>query len=310
MPPTHFLATELIVPWQEEVVERTDGRVTFDYYPGGQLVESTELFAAVESGVVDAAFFTPTVAAPVDLPLSGVVALPGIETPAGLPEATEPYNEFLLETLGSAEWADKGVKPLLGVVAGQYQLVNRGAPIRGVEDWHGLTVRGASGMLDVMTVEAGGAAATLGTNEVYEGLQRRTIDTSITPGESAIQYRLHEVAESISTNAQLGVAGVSLGIAQSKWDSFPKDIQEAIEAASVAALENYGKGTGGMREEIMEEAAGQVEFYELTPAELESLQPAMKAAQEAWIVEQESHGYDGRGILDEWARVAKPGADK
>lgn len=304
MPPTHYLATELIVPWQEEVVKLTDGQVKFDYYPGGQLVESTELYSAIEGGVVDAAFFTPTVAAPVELPLSAVVALPGIQTPAELGDATERYNEFLRGTLNDDEWSEKGIRPLLGVVAGQYQLVNRGAPVRGVDDWKGLTVRGASGMLDVMTAKAGGAAATVGTNEVYEALQRRTIDTSITPGESAIQYNLEEVAESISTNSQLGVAGVTLGISEEKWNSLPDDIQQAIEQATVTALKGYADHTQGLIASLKEEHGDQVEFYELTDAELESLRPAMEAAQDAWIAEQDKQGRPGQAVLDGWRKAA------
>ena len=308
MPPTHFLATDLIVPWQEEVTERTGGRVTFDYYPGGQLVETSELYAALQGGVVDAAIFPPTVAAPVDLPLSGVVALPGIQAPSGLPEASAAYTGLLLGSLAGLEWEPKGVTPMLGLIVGQNQLVNRGAPVRGIDDWRGLTVRGSGGMLDIVIVEAGGAAATLATTEIYEALQRRTIDTSITSGETAAQYKLEEVAESISVNSQLGLAAVTLAMSTATWDGFPPDIQHAIREASAAALERFGQATAGLFDSIREQLGDQVDFYTLTAEEVESLHPAVTAAQAAWISEHEAQGLPAQEVFDEWVRAARAAA--
>ncbi|RKQ85122.1 TRAP-type C4-dicarboxylate transport system substrate-binding protein [Mycolicibacterium mucogenicum 261Sha1.1M5] len=303
MPPTHYLATELIVPWQEAVVELTDGRVEFDYYPGGQLVEGSELYSALTGGVLDAAFFGPTVAAVVELPLTSVVTLPGVAAPPNPSSVTQAYNDLLHGPLYEHEWADAGMYPVLGAIAGHYQLVNRGEPVRAVEDWKGRTVRGASRLLDVMIASAGGASATVGTNEIYEALERRTIDSTITAAESVSQYVLEEVADSVSVNSELGYAGLTLGMTAEKWAELPTDIQDAIAEAAEIALERYKAYTDGLLDTMIDEIGDRIEFYELTGKDLESLRPAMDAAQDAWIAEQEQNGRPGTEMRASWLEL-------
>ena len=97
-------------------------------------------------------------------------------------------------------------------------------------------------------------------------------------------------------------------MSQELWDSFPPDIQQAIENVSgYVAADRYGKnfddqGKGGL--EKMQKAG--VKVSDISDEELKRWANVIgKPIWDEWVAEMESKGLPGQAVLDETLRLAE-----
>lgn len=296
----HEITQKALEVWMKEVEERTDGKVKFEYFPAGQLIEANDVFPAIRSGVIDVGFFVPANAAGAELPLSDVTAVPGIGAEDSLNAMQEAYWELLTGILGESDYLPKNVRPLMGILAGKYQLIVADGPVRSLEDWRGLTVRSAGGASDFVVSNLAAAPVHLSSGEVYEALQRGTIDAGMNTLESIPAARYEEVIDAASLNAPFGAGPTVLAIRDEVWQNLPADVQQAMEEARVAALESLDYHYATNNAAALSELSSEIEFYEFTDEELVAMQPAMSEAQQQWVAQREGPGKPAREVLDAW----------
>jgi TRAP-type C4-dicarboxylate transport system substrate-binding protein len=302
MPTTHQIAQDGIEVWMQEVEERTDGQVEFDYYPAGQLVSAEEMFSSLRSGVVDIGAFVPASAASAELPLSDVPTVPGFDLP-NAQVAQAAYWDLLNGALYEEEWQEQEIRPVMGVVTGLYQLVMTGEPRRTLQDWRGSTVRTAGGVLDFVIEGIGGAPVNIPGPEEYEALQRGTVDSAVNTIESIPVYDFNEVLDAATTNAPIGASLVVLAISDQAWGGLPEDVQTAMQEASEVAQGSIAESLAEQLVSAQEETSNDVEYYELTDDELAQYEPALQDAQERWIKQREDSGHAGQELVDAWGEA-------
>lgn len=179
-----------------EVTARTDGRVKFEYYPGGTLLKATEMFDGIITGIADIGYshveYTPgrmPVTECLDLPLGYPSAWVGSQV------ANDFYNKFKPKEF------DK-VKVLFMNTSNPNLIISR-KPVRKLEDLKGLVIR-APGRVGEVIKALGASPAPTPMTEVYEAIAKGVIDGVNSPFETLKTFRFAEVAKYTTVSWQVG----------------------------------------------------------------------------------------------------------
>ncbi|MDQ3457691.1 MAG: TRAP transporter substrate-binding protein DctP [Deinococcota bacterium] len=250
------LTENSLVLWAEKVEAMSNGRLTIQVHGAGEVVPAAGVFESVRDGVLDAGLNTP--------------AWQKGEFPAGdlfytLPGGVTEFHELLLWMYGG------GGKELQQEMYGDLPIVvfplgltppesgiwtNR--PIESLDDFRGLTVRGAGLGMELLQ-ELGASAMTLSAGDTIPALQRGVVDAAefADPGMD-YGVGLHEVAQYlVGPPIHMGPNMFQLAINRDRWEELPDDLKAIVEAAALAAtMEGY---VGAWMESI--EAFGRIEEY-------------------------------------------------
>ena len=281
--------------FRETVTNRTDGEVQWDHFPAGQLSgDPSEYVNLIQEGSADYANL-PTAYVEADSPLSTAADLPGTytEVDVGNYAAWHYGNDFLQEQ----EWDDLGIEIVGASKTGPYQLITAGTQVTEMEDFDGLTIR-SSGTVAIAVDLLGGASTTMAADEVYDALQRGTIDGTVNGLYTISSYDWDQVADYATLNVNLGSGGTFLGIDQETYDGFSTDIQNAFGEARAEALAASTENISSLDNEVVE--SGGIEFYEIDSSEIERWNSQIQPAIDEWIEGREDKGHAGQEAFDAW----------
>ena len=124
----------------------------------------------------------------------------------------------------------KGIVPLWVALMGETRLHLAKAPPN-LDDLHGLKIRVNARVTSDLVRTLGGAPISLSADDMYEALQRGTIDGVTTSWGAFEPYRLYEVSF-YHVEAPLGFAPCMFFMTEARFDSLPKAAQEALVANS------------------------------------------------------------------------------
>ena len=229
LPLTHHVA-QAGEMFAELVGEKTEGRVTIEHYPSGQLFAANDMRGAVATGALD-----------MGMALNGLWSSAAIGEIADIPFFLGGYdhaNEAFARGGAIYEAYDEalgrtGMKPLLFTNFGSFfDVINNGRQLVEPGDFAGMQLR-SPGAMGAQTLEALGASpVVMSPGEMYMGLQRGTIDGAST-GVSSFQHRnLWEVGEFATvTGATMGILAVVVN--RAAFERLSEESQAAIlEAAA------------------------------------------------------------------------------
>jgi TRAP-type transport system periplasmic protein len=188
-PPTASIYNDLIKPWSEKVSNESGGALNVKVYVGYSLVNMVNTLDRVQNGVADFAF---CILGPVSsqFPKTLVATLP-FETQSAH-EAGLALQRLYDKGIIKDEWTK--VKPIaFGVFANlTYHTVRK---VTTIENLKGLKIS-VQGRIAGETLEnLGGTPISLPINEVYEALQRGTIDGSAIGWPAAAAFKLTDIAK-------------------------------------------------------------------------------------------------------------------
>jgi len=281
--------------FMEEAEANSDGAITFDWYDSGTLLEADQLVPGLTQGVADLVFTTSSYISST-YPILGVYELPFIS------ETFEQQRERLafdseLRTLLNEELTKQNLMSI-GTMPTTFQWIwTADEPITAPEDLEGLRIR-VAGPLEGRTVKAlGGSPVTMSSAEVYEALERGTIDGLISymgtiPGRS-----LQEVVN-YGTAAPFGAYSVDAYVRADWFEGLPQAQQDAL----LQAGETYSEeGTEAMAQ-IHEgqyldtiESAG-VEIVELDAQQIAAFEEAVQPTYQQWLATTEDKAAAERAL--------------
>lgn len=267
--------------FMEEAEEASDGDLTFDWYDSGTLLQADQLVPGLTQGVADVIFTTSSYISST-YPILGVYELPFVF------EDYETFQEALafdseLRTFVNEQLQQQNLMSL-GTMPTSFQWIwTADKPITSPEDIRGMRIR-VAGPLEGRTVEAlGGSPVTMSSAEVYEALERGTIDGLISyigtiPGRS-----LQEVIK-YGTAAPFGAYSVD-AYARADWfEGLPEEQQEALLEAGRAYTDEGTENMVDVHEsEYLQtiESAG-VEITELDAEQVAAFQDAVQETYDQW----------------------------
>lgn len=290
-PPSHIQSI-LAQQWCDEVKKRTDGKVVVEYYPGGTLTKSTQVYDGVVSGLSDigTALFAYTrgrfpVMEAVDLPIgytSGV-------------QATKVVNDFYNE-FKPAELSDTEVMFLHAHGAGI--LHTKGKAVRSMADMKGLKFRGHGTSAQVIKV-LGGTPVSMPMPELYQSLQKGIVEGALYPLEVNKGWRMGEVVNYVTNSHSIAyTSSFFMVMNKQKWNSIPTDLQAVIRQINQEFIPKHGDAWDESDKIGLEyfKSLGH-EVVELSDAESQKWKDAVEPVLAEYIEKMDKNGFDGKKIV-------------
>jgi TRAP-type transport system periplasmic protein len=291
-PPTHVMS-KLAESWIAEVEKRTNGEVTFQYFPGATLATGPQNYDAVVSGIADMGMTVMAytrgrfpVATAIDLPLgykSGV-------------QATEIAN-MVLEKFQPEEFKDTQIMYLHAHGPGLLNTTQK--KVSTLEDIKGLKIRttGASGKI----IEAlGGSPVGKSMGECYQLLQKNVVDGSLHPIESNFGWKLGEVIKYVTLNYSTAYTTTfAVFMNKGKWNGLSPENQSIIQQINKEWIIKHGQAWDEADEqgvEFVKEKGG--DFIELTDEESARWAKIMTPVTDEYIKDVSAKGIDGKAVVD------------
>lgn len=288
--------TDGIIQFAEDLEDRSDGRVETEISFGGEMGEIPEHYDLVHQGVVDMAF-APTFMVPGVFPLADITTLPWrFESSQHSTEVMQRmYQQGYLD-----EAYDEGVKPIFVSAAESDELYHINKPVHRPEDIEGERIIARS-WGNIQSVERMGASSAMFAGpEVYEALDRGTVEGQIVGRAAAPTWGWCEVMEYQTPKFQ-GTAKWAFFINENTYNDLPEDIQEIID--DMASDNTYGDIGARNLDQMAEEAqecldehgVEKVDWEQETWDELDEL---FAPIWEEWIQEREEMGLPAEEAVD------------
>lgn len=297
VPPSHHYAKNVWAPWVEMVDDETDGAVKVEIYDGDTLGSFGTALSDIQGGVYDGSFIIPEYFEDSDLfpytigPLP--YSYPDIET------GNEVLSKFV-EKYEDEMTADGVVMPA-ATLSDHYNIYST-KPIEKLDDLSGMQFR-ASSETNADLIKAWGAAPVqMTTGEVYQGLERGTIDATAYTNVGAIGFKFFEVAPYISMVEAYGTL-VAPAISEQFLDNLPDDTRKIFDETLLPELGELALKTYGMEvDEANETLAGEdgATIIEMSDEELAEFKEAAEPVWQNWIDDADARGHDGQEMVDTW----------
>lgn len=177
--------------WGDEIEERTDGRVTVEYFWAETLCPPDEQLVCVSDGRSDVAHVS-TAWHPGDFPLTQISEVPFLAevSPAGAQALNSLYDEY--EEM-RAEFEEYNVTVLNFNPVGE-AVVGVTSPIESLSDVEGMGLRTVARLTDAFEM-VGADPVSITTGEMYEALERGVMDGWVSTLDIGVGAQLHEVTD-------------------------------------------------------------------------------------------------------------------
>ncbi|MBE2997910.1 C4-dicarboxylate ABC transporter substrate-binding protein [Nocardiopsis sp. HNM0947] len=275
------LNTLHLVEYAEALHEWSGGTITLDIAWGNAVADPDDAPLALSDGRLDLDMVYP-VYEPSRYPANGAALAAtgflGQQDPvAGSLQAAGGYLEVLMDdTEFMTETEEEGYKLLLpwAPASSSGLLCNR--PLTGLDDLRGAQVRVGGSAFARQAEALGMTPVSMPYSEIYQGLQRGTLDCVLQSRWAAVSLGLVPLAPNYTVHADTGFArlhyGVGFGLAQ--WEELPLVAQQLVyDRLDVYIGEMYEQAIwGGMALAAEQEPGTGGEVAELAPDAREALE--------------------------------------
>jgi len=296
LPPKHFLNTELMQKWANDVKAVTNGRVRV-IFTTKSLGRPPRQFDLAREGVADLTWGT-----------SAYIGAPRFV----LPEIAElPLTGESGEALSVAYWRThvkyfhkareyRGTKVIAVHTHAQGGAFTNGKPIKTLSDFRGMKIRVPNPTTSRLLQKFGGVPISGTVSKVYEMLSKGVIDGTFFSADSIIGFRLYPFIKH-ATHIRGGFFNASFFFVmnQRKWDALSKRDQKAIEGVSG---EKFAALAGSVWDQKAQAAMARMKAAGVTinllgTADRAALATQAKAIERAWIAAASKKGVDAEAAL-------------
>lgn len=233
----------------DELAKRTDGAITVQIFPNGQLGNDAQMIDGVRSGIID-------------ISMVGLNNLTGLMPDAGAIELPFmfPSREAAYKVLDgapgetiAAEFEQNGLKSLGYPENGYRNMTNNRGPIVEPADVEGLQMRvNNSKALNDMFLALGAAPQQLPVAELYTALETGVVDSQDHPIAVTLSFKFYEVQEYLSLT-QHAYAALALFMNLDKFEGLPPEQQQIVlDTAKDAVAMQRELSTANEEERIAE----------------------------------------------------------
>lgn len=274
----------------EAIEKRTNGRVHIDITYAGGLGKGPELLTLAGRGAIDMASAAPGYYAD-QLLFWKAFQIPFVfKSPE---QAMDVLAKSVAEFPIYKQEMDKlGVIWLFQQPLGPYYLTGPSPDCDSVAALKGKKIRSFGADVPKAHSAIGAVPVTVQPVEVYEALQRGTIDYSFLNPGNIEQYKLYEVGK-YSCGTIMAITGHNIVIGKRTWAKLPKDIQEIFLDQAKASQKEYLSWLESFKSKAIHniEAAGGV-FKPFPPEELAKWKAAAPDLLKAWEDDVAARGFD------------------
>ncbi|MBG0774892.1 MAG: DctP family TRAP transporter solute-binding subunit [Desulfovibrionaceae bacterium] len=287
-----------VLVFKNIVESATNGEITVQIFPSGQLGKDAEVVQQVKSGIIQMGVHSVGAVASV-YPMISVLDLPfAFPNIAAAYEVLDgPFGRHLRADIE----AKTGIKALaFSDSGGFFQFTNSKRPIKTIEDFKGLKIRTMGLETHKQLVSSLGAQpAAIAWSEVYTALQTGVADGQMNPVPIVEFAKLYEVQKYLTISNHLFAPHVWL-CNEEFWKSLTPSEQKIVTAAVKAAVVT----SRGIANAIEASDRGlpflqsKMEIYTLPESEKDKLRAATLPAVRKYI--ETSYGEEGKKLLKEF----------
>lgn len=259
--------------------EQSNGWVTLEIFPAGQLYNDSTEIDAIVGGNIDMVSTYMSKLTSVDTATQYCLA-PYLFDNVDEMEAfyTSEYAQPLYKNISAL-----GLKVINVMFGGEQYFMSNGDSVRTIDGFQGKKVReGGGAMTQALYDSLGSSVTTVAFNELYTAMQTKLVDIAVTSIDSAVSIQLQEVLKSVSAY-KIQYAPYLIMFNQATWDSYPEALQQVItdglELARVKQLEYTDEGCA----EAIEIVKAACDFYEASDAEIAELKSLWQPIVEQYV---------------------------
>jgi TRAP-type C4-dicarboxylate transport system substrate-binding protein len=180
----------------------------------------------------------------------------------------------------------------------QYNIVSKTDPLKGLEDFEGLRVRGPGGIMGVLG-KIGAVKTGVPFAEVRQSMDSGVIDAASFAPHAHLATKTYAVGKWATTNLNLGTADCPVVVNTDALNALSDEHREAllgsVDEAIAFYVDNYDNNTTGKYEKAITEAGlTRVTFTPEQTAELNELAESVRAQ---WIKENAGQ-FDSQALFD------------
>lgn len=291
-----WTAQHSMIPWTEDVIKATGGKVKFEIYWDNTLSKQTDNWESLKSGVADGAdcvmSFWPGLA-----PLSDVISLPflGIETA----QQGGAVMWKLYEKYPSIQAEYKDVHLLFIGVGDPFVLQTSKKQVKTLEDIKGLKIRVTGGPPTDYLKAVEASPMLVGMVDVYTNLQKGVLDGVVGSWATVQSMKFYEVAKFV-TDVPIYSPFAVRAINLKTWNSLPPDIQKQIDSAGgFERSKIFSKAQYDDAVKVVKAAGYDVKEYAPPDSELARWQDAAKPVWQKWVSDMQKAGHpEAQDILN------------
>ncbi len=236
----HYLPNSAFVQVEKDfarkVEERTDGRVKIEITFAGGLGKGNEVAVLAGRGAIDMASVAPGYY-PDQLLFWKAYQIPFVfnEPKQAIDILYRSYDKY---PVFKQELDKLNVNYLFHQPLGSYYLTGPDPNCDSVEALKGKKIRSFGADVPKMHAAIGAVPVTVRPTEVYEALQRGTIDYSYLNAGNVESLRLYEPGK-YSCGTVMTITGHLIVIGKRAWDRLPQDVQEIIADQAKKSQKDY-----------------------------------------------------------------------
>ncbi len=287
------LIKDILVPWAEEIEEKTEGMVTITFYNNQVLAKAPEQYDAAVKGIADASLHMATYS-PGRWPLSETIQLPFLGL-SSAKDSSELFGEMFPQYFED-EFHD--VHFLFAWSLPPTRLHTTPKPVLTLEDLQGLSIA-VSGAAGVDAMKAlGGIPVSVSVPERAMALERGLIDGQVCITELMWIFKMYEISK-YTTLVDWGAAPFYVVMNSSFWADLPADVQAVFDDVSNQWYGASGDILDGVEAYVVAELEpmGQ-EFYPFSTEEEARWKEKVLPVHYAYIADLVAKGLPGQEVYD------------
>ncbi|MFC1970847.1 TRAP transporter substrate-binding protein [Chloroflexota bacterium] len=196
-PPSNYYQAQLVQDFADKVTKRTDGYITIQVYPAGQLAKGNEI-AGVVAGKQHAFGGTSLSYIAANVPSSGFFNL-GELIPTKEENQKKVWYGMIGDMIQEELKAKYGLKILGFNSFGQSTMYGKDKPIRNPDDIKGLNLRVSNAFLSAVVKAIGANPVSMSSSNIYMSMQQGLIDGFQTGFTGGASRKLYEVANYVTS---------------------------------------------------------------------------------------------------------------
>ncbi|MCI5075398.1 TRAP transporter substrate-binding protein DctP [Oricola sp.] len=294
--PSHVIAARGIDPWTSCVEEKSDGDLTFEVFPSGQIASIKESLDALNNGLAGVSAIAIGYES-ARLPLNGVTMLPDMG--GSVEEMAASYRAALESGPLADEMDGNGIHPVFNIMLPVYQIVSAVGPIDTLDAFKGKVIRSGGGAMNFTLQSVGASPSEIPSADMYVAMERKTVDATLSALSSVKPYKLDELVNAISSNGRFGTFATVFAMNKGIWDGLSSENQEAVTACGKEIETSLAAYLDEANTSLQEEfAAKGIEIYAFSDETLEAMDAKLGEVADSYIARLSERGLPAREAYD------------
>ena len=295
--PDHDNLAVAFKAYGEEIEKISGGSIKVEFSWGGALGPPPGYYDLVVNNICDVGMVFPSYVKG-RFPMSDVVQNAWVFSDPEI--ATRTYWEFHKRGYFEKEYSDSKLL-YVSCGAGDPGLWTAKKRVSEIEHAKGLKIRTTGGQMTERIKALGCIPVSIPITELYQALQKKTIDGLITMWGAMDTWKLYEVIK-YSTNPGVGAGPVAVLMNRNTFNKLPTKVKQAIDEMwmtgkyTIMSAKTAVKAVEHGKETFQKNAGEMVEW---SPDAIKEIGKLWSPIWQKWITEMEKKGMPGKKIVDE-----------